>query len=117
MLIALGVPSEFRDRNRCVYSGEEGFLLLLRRLNYPARLADLVKEFGLSETRLSLLLDLVSEFVWTKFRHLIEDPTVWCDHLPLFADSIHAYLGTYTNVWGFIDDTLCGIADLAWANA
>ena len=76
LMDALNIPDHFRDRNRCVYSGEEGFLLLLRRLNYPYRLVDLVFEFALTKSRLSMLLDLVSTFIWDNHKHLLENPTI-----------------------------------------
>ena len=85
-------------------------LLLLRRLNYPNRLVDLVPEFGLSEGRLSTLLNVVSDFVWTRYKHLLEDPTIWAPHLPDFSAAVFNRLGTYDNLWGFIDGTLRGIA-------
>ena len=107
---ALGIPTRFVDNNRCVYSGEEGLLLLLRRLNFPNRLVDLVPEFGLSESRLSILLEIVSSHIWGAHKHLLEDPTIWVPDLPHFASAIYNHLGTYDNVWGFIDGTLRGIA-------
>ena len=110
LLHVLGVPTIFRDKYRCVYTGEEAFLLLLRRLNYPSRLIDLVPEFGLKEGRLSILLDMISTFIWKRHKHLLEDVTVWVGDFPTFAAAIFEHLGTYDNLWGFIDGTLRGVA-------
>jgi hypothetical protein len=106
LMIALHIPHVFRDRNRCLYSGEMGFCLLLRRLVYPNRLCDLIPDFGISEPQMSLLLELVVQHIIQNFKHLLDDPSIWSTDWEYFSDVIHSKLDRYDSCWGFIDGTL-----------
>ena len=55
----LHIPEFFRCEQGTKVTGLEGLLIMLRRLCYPNRWCDLVPLFGLSESELSAVFNLV----------------------------------------------------------
>jgi hypothetical protein len=90
--------------------GEEGLLLLLRRLTYPCRWSELVLEFGLHIEVMSELFGFMVNHVVGRFGHLLDNLALWEPQLPAFAALI-ANKGAPASlrVFGFIDGTLRGI--------
>ena len=104
-LIRAGPPG-----HACVFRGEEGLLLLLRRLASPCRLVDLIDEFGLFESELSFLFNWTLDFIFDNFGHLLDDVSMWLPHIPNFADAVNRRSGVPLNAWSFVDGTIRSIA-------
>ncbi|CAM9637066.1 unnamed protein product, partial [Choristocarpus tenellus] len=66
-------PPVFRCKNGSLFTGGEGFLLLIRRLRYPGRLVDLEEEFGIEYSELSRLFNTVMDWVWQTYWDRIQD--------------------------------------------
>jgi hypothetical protein len=104
--IKCGVPGHMH-----VFSAEEGFLLLLRRMAYPCRWGDLMHEFGLYEQEMSELFDFMVRFLLEQNGWLLRDTTIWLPYLPYFAGLITAKgAPSDLNTFAFIDGTLRPIA-------
>lgn len=93
--------------HQSVFSGEEGLLLLLRRLAYPCRARDLVEKFGLLECEISALTGYMIFHIHDTFHHILHDLSVWIDDLPSFRDAIiRKGSPPDLNIWAFVDGTL-----------
>ncbi len=108
---SLLIPDELelgQAGHHSIFSGEEGLLLLLRRLAYPNRATDLVELFGLYPCEISLLLGHMVFHVYDNFHNLLENSLeMWIPSLPKFRDVIvgqGAPVGL--NIWCFLDGTL-----------
>jgi hypothetical protein len=90
-----------------VFSGQEGLLLLLRRLAYPCRWEDLVPIFGLYIEEMSTLFSWMISHVYENFHYLLESLARWKPLFPSFAEAC-AEMGSPANlgVFGFVDGTL-----------
>ena len=94
-----------------IYRGEEGLLLLLRRMASPCRLVDLIDEFGLFESELSYLFNWSISFVYTMHSHLLDSLHVWIPHVPAFAAAVASRSGVSAlYCWSFVDGTIRAIA-------
>lgn len=112
MCALLHLPDEFRHVNRTVWTNLEGLCVVLRRLSYPCRLRDLVKDFGRGTSDLSIIFNYTCKFIENR----------WLDHFRTFHQAAflnQQRLETYAqaigenrplkNCWGFIDGTVRGI--------
>ncbi|CAM9794182.1 unnamed protein product, partial [Choristocarpus tenellus] len=86
----------FHCKNGSLFTGDEGFLLLIRRLGYP-------EEFDIECSELSCLFNTVVDWVWQTHRHRIKDneskyPRGY-EFCPVFACSGYMIIG-------FLDGTL-----------
>ena len=113
LMRALQIPDELKvgsEGHQCVFSGEEGLLLLLRRLAYPCRWIDLVDMFGLFVCEMSTLFAFMVHHVYDTFGQRLLDIDVWVPHLPSFRDAIvRRGAPSPLNVWCFVDGTLRGM--------
>ncbi|CAM9978727.1 unnamed protein product, partial [Choristocarpus tenellus] len=66
-------PPVFLCINSSLFTGDEGFLLLIRRLRYPGHLVDLEEEFGIEYSQLSHLFKTVMDWIWQTHGHRIQD--------------------------------------------
>ena len=73
VIAALDPPARFSTNSRATFSGEEGVLLMLRRLRSTAPLLDLVKESGRSITQISEAVRFMIEHVHSHHSHLIDE--------------------------------------------
>ena len=73
-MIGMQIPDDFRSPCRTMWFGLDGLLIVLRRLAYPARLADLVSEVGRSEAVLSLIFNTMLGWISTRWGHVISNP-------------------------------------------
>ena len=107
---ALQVPDRFRLPCRQVWSGMEGFLVLLRRLCYPNRLDDLCREFGRSKAALSLIFNRMLVWIWERWGRLVTNPFQQPYFTQALLDDYSTTIGASTSidlhVWGFIDGTV-----------
>ncbi|CAN0145299.1 unnamed protein product, partial [Ectocarpus sp. 8 AP-2014] len=100
-----------RLENGSTFRGEEAFLLLLMRMRYPGRLADLERYFGREYSQLSRLFRWATDFLFEMHSHRVMDNLeFWGPHLRGFARAVYrrgrAFGLTYDDICGFIDGTL-----------
>lgn len=101
----LRLPDKYTCPNRTSCSGLEGLLILLRRLTYPNRLLELVKEFGRSKSELSLIVNTVLEDIHDRFAYKLTDLNQpWMD-LNRFSQASLDKGSLFPNCWGYIDGT------------
>jgi hypothetical protein len=108
----LELPEELLISNGLKCSGIEALCVMLRRMAYPNRLTDLVAIFGLHETHLSSIFNLVVKHVHDRFGYLLTDlnqPWLAEEELRRYAEATHAAGLPINNCWGFIDGTVMPI--------
>ena len=108
VIAALDPPARFRTNSRATFSGEEGVLLMLRRLRSTAPLLDLVKESGRSITQISEAVRFMIEHVHSHHSHLIDERAfiAWEDRFADFAAALRNTGVALPNLIGFIDGKL-----------
>ena len=105
----LNIPDAVTGSNGTVASGTESLCMLLRRLAYPNRLKDISGIFGRSTEELSILINVLLNYIYEKFQFLLSDlGHKWLDqaHLQEYAAAVHRRGAPLQNVFGFIDGTL-----------
>lgn len=83
--------------------------MLLRRLNYPKRLEDLVQEFGRHIADLGIIFNEMVYFIDHQWSHLIDAfDKPWLNEASLraYADAVHELGCPLNNCCGFVDGTL-----------
>lgn len=102
----LGMKGEYVSPTRLRWGAEEGLCILLRRLAYPNRLADIVQRFGRSKSELSIIANSVQDWVIEHHLHRLQSLSQpWLDH-EQFAAAVLARGAACDNVFAFIDGTL-----------
>ena len=105
---ALRIPDRIRTPSGCALSGEEAFLIYLRRRSYATRLCDLVHMFGRSSGQISEVDAAVRAHLYPLAQRKLTDLDhehlrIWA---PLYCQAIHwKTQGAYSNMFGFIDCT------------
>ncbi|XP_013386696.1 protein ALP1-like [Lingula anatina] len=105
----LHIPNKIICENDAFASGTDAFCILLRRMVYPNRLADLEPMFGRPKSTLSMISKEMLNFILQEHGHLLENfDQPWLDqaHLQTYADVIHAKGAPLRNCIGFIDGTV-----------
>ena len=108
---ALHIPHEIicRNYNNVRADGMEALCILLRRLCYPNRFADLIPRFGRPVPQLCMIFKETLDFLITEWGHLLDtlnQPWLSPPKLRILADAVHAKGAPLDCVWGFIDGTL-----------
>ncbi|XP_061188015.1 uncharacterized protein LOC133196090 [Saccostrea echinata] len=103
----LGIPEKIICKNKSVSSSLEALCILLRRLAYPNRLADLVPIFGRSEPEMSLIFNSTLDFIYKVHGDKLTSLNQrWIQRdLQTLMNSVDR-LCPLQNCWGFIDGTL-----------
>jgi hypothetical protein len=107
----LGFPASVRIGATASWGGmvfhkSELLLVMLRRLAYPCRLADLRPMFGLSSPQLSVVFEYAVGFLTQKYEGMLRSPCIWGDYIPGWADCIFDKIGRFDCVFAFIDGTV-----------
>ncbi|OQV17876.1 hypothetical protein BV898_08007 [Hypsibius exemplaris] len=105
---ALRFPAFFIADNRSKMPGLEGLCLLLRRLVYPVRLHDLEIVFGRVMSVLSRFFNIVADYVFDHFGHLLTDlnqPWLTEEKLKQMAAITVAKGFPFDKCVGFVDGT------------
>ena len=110
LMIGMQIPDEFRSPCRTKWFGLDGLLIVLRRLAYPARLADLVSEVGRSEAVLSLIFNTMLGWISTRWGHVLSNPFAQpyftASRIASYARAVRQKSSVNLDVWGFIDGTV-----------
>mmetsp|Transcript_16624 Transcript_16624/g.45246 ORF Transcript_16624/g.45246 Transcript_16624/m.45246 type:complete len:289 (+) Transcript_16624:424-1290(+) len=85
------------------YPADTCLMVLLRRLAFPNRFGDLVKEFGLNSVRLCEIFHGMLEYIFISFAWHLSFPDLWQDHFTVFANAMSALGSPYDNLIGIID--------------
>ena len=108
----LQLPGTTTARNRTTWTAEEGLCIVLRRLAYPCRLADLLPIFGRWKPELSIIINTVCKQICDKWSGLVTDFTkahfLTEERLQSYAAAVSAR-SPLTNCFGFIDGTVRAI--------
>ncbi len=81
--------------------------MLLRRLCFPSRLADLVQMFGLRISQLSLLINWALNFVYARSSLLMNNLEIWRDSVDVFLGALaRRGVSNQLGCCGFLDCTL-----------
>ena len=108
-MVHLDIPEVNQAANGTKWTGLEGICLLLRRLNYPNRLDDLVPEFGRHISDIGIIFNEMVYFIDQRWGHLLqtfEQNWLHEDNLRIYANSIYEAGCPLKNCFGFIDGTL-----------
>ena len=103
LMRALRLKNVYKGTNAIRWSGEEGLCILLRRLCYPNRLADLVPMFGRHRTELSHIINEMCNEIFHLHKHRLSTITHPWLHFEQMAEAIYAKGACLSNCWGFLD--------------
>ena len=109
---ALGLPEIFQCYQRTAERKIEGLCVLLRRLAFPRRYADMIPIFGRPVPELSLVTNEVIDYIYNAHSHRISE---WNEtllspsKLQLYADAVHRKGAALSNCFGFVDGTVRSI--------
>ena len=106
---ALGLPETFHCYQRTTARKVEGLCVLLRRLAFPCRYADMIPMFGRPVPELSLIANEVIDCIYNGHSHRIlewNETLLSSPKLQLYADAIHRKGAALSNCFGFVDGTI-----------
>jgi hypothetical protein len=89
LMRCLRVPAEFMLDNGSWVNGQEGLLIMLHMLAYPARLIDKEEMFGWELSRLSRINKRMKILVYVQFKQLLKNNWAW--HVPHLRSSKRAW--------------------------
>lgn len=104
----LGLPEVLRTPHRDRVPRREALAIVLRRLSYPCTLREMRNLFGRGEGPISEIWHFTIDFLWSRWRHLLEglDVRRLASLAPLFASAIQGRGAPLPYVFGFVDGTL-----------
>ena len=106
---ALRLPAAFIGYQGTTCDSIEGLCLLLRRLSYPCRYVDLMPLFGRAKPEMSIISNLVLDYIYAEHRHLLNTflaPWMSRRSLTRYCEAINDHGGALDNCWGFVDGTV-----------
>ena len=105
----LGLPDTFHCYQRTTAGKLEGLCILLWRLGFPCRYADMIPMFGRPVAELSLITNEVLDFIYETHSHRLME---WNEellsplNLEIYANAIHRKGAALSNCFGFVDGTV-----------
>lgn len=109
MADALDMPNEIKvEDNRATEQRIPALCMLLRRLSYPTRLADVEMQFGWEKTRFSQITRATAMFIYQRWKHLLRFDSTRLTPLKLkeYASIVNRKGCPLNVVAAFIDGTL-----------
>ena len=106
---ALHLPEFVVTYNRVKVDKIEALYIFLKRFPYPCRSSDMLPSYGRPVPQLSMISNVIMDFVYLNHKHLLEDfNQPWLSHqsLQTFGDAVHAKWAPLQNCWGFVDGTV-----------
>ena len=103
LMHSLHLKDNYMGSNGIKWTGEEGLCILLRRLCYPNRLADLVPLFGRHRTELSVIINDMCNEIYQLHKHRINTINHPWLNFEQMAEAVHAKGACLKNCWGFLD--------------
>lgn len=110
--LALRLPDRIHTEAKYTIAGDDALMVTLRRLAYPCRLCDLEATFGLSQAKLSIVINTVVQLVYDRWNHLLgfHQSRFGPDKLKLYARAISDAGSPLQRCVGFIDGTVRAIS-------
>ncbi|XP_031328307.1 uncharacterized protein LOC116159472 [Photinus pyralis] len=109
----LHIPNVIVTDTRNRVDGFTALLILLKRMAYPCRLADLKAFFNMSSQSLSQIINTTISIILRERGNLLDqlNNLEWLnrERMAVYADAIYNKGGAIHNCWGFIDGTTRGI--------
>jgi hypothetical protein len=105
----LGIPIEFRTKNRDTSTGVDALCMLLYRLARPRNYRDLRATFGGSSHRIGRISNALAVYLYTRFHRKLDSldrARLTDEYLVRMARAQYAKNGIMQNVVGFIDATV-----------
>ena len=105
----MGIPIEFRCKNRDTCSGVDALCMLLFRLSRPRRYRELKAAFGGSGHRIGRLSNSLSVYLHNRYHrklNSLDRGRLTDDYLISMARAQYAKNGVMPNIIGFIDATV-----------
>lgn len=105
----LGLPDMLRCYQGTTASKLEALCILLRRLAFPCRYADMIQMFGRPVAELCMITNEILDFIYAHHRHRL---TEWnqqllnAENLQIYADTIYTKGAALSNCFGFVDGTV-----------
>jgi hypothetical protein len=119
MLLRMGLASEvngglkfkfMRSRYRYNIPADFAVMVMLRRLGYPCRFADLVCEFGKSSTYICEAFHTAIDYIFIRFAQGGVCPFLWEDAFPSFARAFSILGSPIPTLIGIMDGNFMGVA-------
>ena len=105
----LQIPDKITLYQRSVCSGLEALCLVLRRLAYPCRYADLISTFARPVPVLCMICNYMIDFIYETHNHRLlqwNNQVLNANALETYATAITAKGSPLNNCFGFIDGTV-----------
>ena len=105
----MGFPDHIHTYNGVNIHKIEALCMTLKRYAFPCRYVDMLPLFGRSIPQICITVNTVSDFVYTRWGHLLTDLNQnWLSpaSLEVYADAIERRGAGITNCWGFVDGTV-----------
>jgi nuclease HARBI1 len=97
--------------NRVTFTAETAMAIMLRRLAYPTRLADMATLFGLDTSSISRIVNHMLTEIIDRYRdHIHFWPGLTAARIRKYAAVITQHTPAVIDIWGFIDGTFRDIA-------
>jgi hypothetical protein len=90
LMTCLRIPAEFKMEYGHWVNGQEGMLVMLNFLAYPARFTDREEFFGWEYTRLCRIADYMKQYVYDTHRHRLQDFQWAAQYMALSKQAIQA---------------------------
>jgi hypothetical protein len=112
LVIAMDIPDPVVCDNGVKESAQTSLAMLLRRLSYPSRYADIYRLFGWERSRVSRVTQTLSSYIYRRWLYLLrfDSRRLTPTQLKHYADAIHLKGAPLSNCWAFIDGTLKEVA-------
>ena len=105
----LGIPRQIRCYQRSTCSGLEALCIVLKRLAYPCRYADMVSKFGRPVPTICIIYNHMIDLIYQAHSHRIMDwnnRILSPNQLETYTNAISARGSPLLNCFGFIDGTV-----------
>ncbi|XP_028410552.1 uncharacterized protein LOC114533250 [Dendronephthya gigantea] len=105
----LGLPETFHCDQGTVARKLEAICILLRRLAFPCRYADMIQLFGRPVPELCMITNKILDFIYERHGHRL---TEWNENLmnpenlQIYADTVYRKGAALSNCFGFVDGTV-----------
>jgi hypothetical protein len=78
-------------------------LIFLARMASPCSLVAMMKEFGMTENRLSIAFNKIGSYLYHEWALPLSKIEIWENYFPLFAQRMTMYGPPFDNLIGIID--------------
>ena len=91
------------DAERHYCYADTAMLIFLARMASPCSLVTMMKEFGMTENRLSIAFNKIGSYLYHEWALPLSKIEIWENYFPLFAQRMTMYGSPFDNLIGIID--------------